>query len=123
MDIEGKAGKATVFVSAYRPCKNTLGTLTVWNQQVQYIQREHDIEVPDIHELFINNLCVALGSMQDEGYHLVLGMDANNDVQDSTASKKLASMGIQEAVVSNHKNISVSATCARNTQRKPINSI
>ena len=32
--IEGKAGEATVFVSAYRPCKNTLWTLTVWNQQV-----------------------------------------------------------------------------------------
>ena len=32
--IEGKSGEATVFVSVYRPCKNTSGTLTVWNQQV-----------------------------------------------------------------------------------------
>ena len=41
--IEGKAGEATVFVSAYRPCKNTKGMSTVWNQQVRYFQREHKI--------------------------------------------------------------------------------
>ena len=32
--IEGKAGKSTVFVSAYRPCKNTTSMDTVWNQHV-----------------------------------------------------------------------------------------
>ena len=31
--IGGKDGIATVFVSAYRPCKNTSGLYTVWSQQ------------------------------------------------------------------------------------------
>ena len=65
--IEVKAEEATVFVSTYRPYKNTTGTLTVWNQHVRYFQREHDIEAPDTHELFITDLFVALGSMRDEG--------------------------------------------------------
>ena len=95
----------------------------MWNQQVRYFQREHDIEVPNIHELFINDLCAALGSMRDERYHVVLGMDANDDVRDGTVSANLASMGIQKAVISNHKDKSVPATCACNTQRKPIDSI
>lgn len=38
--IEGKAGEATVFVSAYSPCKNTKGISTVCKQQVRYFQRE-----------------------------------------------------------------------------------
>ena len=86
VQIEGKAGEAIVFVSAYRPCKNTTGMSTVWNQQLRYFQREHDIESPDIHELFITDLCAALGSMRDEGYNLVLGMDANDKVRDGAVS-------------------------------------
>ena len=96
---------------------------TGWNQQVRYFQREHDIEVPDIHELFITDLCAALGSMQDEGYHVILGIYANDDVRDGAVSAALADTGILEAVVSNHKRKSVPATCTRNTQRKPIDSI
>ena len=90
--------------------------LTVWNQQVQYFHSKHDIEVLDIHKLFITYLSAALGSMRDEGYHVVLGMDVNDDVRDGAVSEKLAAIGIQEAVVSNRKDKCVHTTYARNTQ-------
>ena len=51
--IEGKAGESTVFVSAYRPCKNTTGMDTVWNQHVRYYQDEKRIEKPDVHVLLL----------------------------------------------------------------------
>ena len=50
-------------------------------------------------------------------------MDANDDVRDGAVSAALVEIGIQEAVIKNHKIESVPATCARNTQRRPIDSI
>ena len=50
-------------------------------------------------------------------------MDANDDVRDGEVSAALAEIGIGEAVLNNHKGESVPATCARNTLRKPIESI
>ena len=50
-------------------------------------------------------------------------MDANDDVRDEKLTKALLEIGMFEAVVSKHKDRSVPATYAKNTQRKPINSI
>ena len=54
---------------------------------------------------------------------MVLGMDANDDAGDGPVSNILASIGILEVVISNLKDKSEPATYARNTQRKPIDSI
>ena len=61
--IGGKDGCATVFVSAYRPCKNTEGLYTVWSQQERYFKEHEDIKVPDVHALFICDLCKFLGEL------------------------------------------------------------
>ena len=50
-------------------------------------------------------------------------MDANDDARDGDVSAALAEIGIVEAVIKNQKGESVPATCARNTQMKPIDSI
>ena len=96
---------------------------TVWNQHVRYYQDERGIEEQDIHALFLADLSKTLGDLQNFGHHVVLGMDANDDVRDSAMLAALAEIGIEEAVINNHRGESVPATCARNTQRKPIDSI
>ena len=53
----------------------------------------------------------------------MLGMDANDDVRNGSVTKVLWEIGIFEAVVSNHKEKSVSTTCVKNTRRIPIDSI
>ena len=58
--MEDKAGEATVFITVHYPCKNMKGMFTMWNQYVHYFQREKDIEKPDIHALFIKDLCKEL---------------------------------------------------------------
>ena len=88
---------------------------TVWNQHVRYYQDERMIEEPDVHALFVANLCKVLGALRDFGHHVVLGMDANDDVRDSTVSAALAEIRIWEAVIKNNLGESVPATCARNT--------
>ena len=97
--IEGKAGKSTVFVSAYRPCKNTTSMDTVWNQHVQYYPDEREIEEPDVRALFLVDLCKTLAYLWDFSHHVVLGMDANDDVRDGDVSAALAEIGIVEAVI------------------------
>ena len=56
------------------------------------------------------------------GTLVILGMDVNDDVRDCAVSVALSEIGIQEAVIKNHRGESVPATCARNTQRSPIDS-
>ena len=50
-------------------------------------------------------------------------MDANNDVRDGEVTRALWEVGMFEAVVSNHTDKNVPATCTSNTQQKPIDSI
>ena len=121
--IGGKDGIATVFVSAYRPCQSTRGLQTVWRQQARYFRREEDEENPDVQALFTRDLVKFLGDLRNDGHNVVLGMDANDDVRDGKLTKALWEIGMFEAVVSNHIDKSVPATCAKNTQRKPIDSI
>ena len=79
--------------------------------------------VPSIYALFIRDLCKALGNIREEGYHVVLRMNANADVRDREVSKVLLAIRISEAVISNYRGERVPATCATNTKRKPIDSI
>ena len=88
---------------------------TVWNQHVQYYQDEREIEEPDVHVLFLVDLCKTLADFREFGDHVILGMDANDDVRDGVMSAALAEIGIVEAVIKNHKGESVPATYARNT--------
>ena len=95
----------------------------MWSQQERYFKEQEDIEVPDVHALFTRDLCKFLGELRDDGNHVVLGMDANDNIRDGKVIKALLEVGILEAVVSNHGGESVPATCATNKQRKPIDSI
>ena len=80
--IRGKAGESTIFVSAYRPCKNTNGVDTVWKQHVRYYQDEREIK--DLADLW------------DSGHHVVLSMNANDDVRDGAVSAVLAEIVLRK---------------------------
>ena len=112
-----------MFVLAYNPCYSPKGLKTVWRKQARYLKREDDISNPAVHTLFIQDLVRFLGDLRDEGNNVVLGMDANDDVRDGELTKALWEIGIFEAVVSNHKEKSVPATCVKITQQKPIDSL
>ena len=87
---------------------------TAWNQHVRYYQDERLIEEPDVHALFIADLYKGLGDLLEFGHHVVLGMDANDDVRDGAVSVALVEIGIQEAVIKNHRGESVPSTYVRN---------
>ena len=68
-------------------------------------------------------LSIPIVDLQDLGCHVVLGMDSNDDVRNGSVSAALADIGIKEAVINNHRGESVPATCSKNTQHRPIDSI
>jgi hypothetical protein len=102
--------------------QNKIGPGSVWSQQDQYYQQEGKRN-PDIHEEFITDLCNAIGRWRGEGYHVVLGMDANEDVRNGPVSKRLEEVGMMEGVINHHQTSSVPATCAKNRSRTRIDSI
>ena len=55
-----------------------------------YYQDKRMIKEPDVHALFIADLCKALGNLRDFGHRVVLGMDANDDIRDRAVSAALA---------------------------------
>ena len=59
--IGGKDGIATVSVSAYRAYHNRDSLHTVWRHQTRYFKENEDIREPDVHALFIRDLCKFLG--------------------------------------------------------------
>ena len=110
-----------MFVSAYRPCKNTAGISTVWSQQERYFQSKGSDQ--DIHEQIINDLTTAIGKMTDNGDHVVLGMNANEDIRNGSVTLALEDVGMLKGIISKHRGTSVPATCATNQSRTPINGI
>ena len=95
----------------------------MWNQHVRYDQDERELDEPYVHALFLVDLCNTLSNFRDLNHHVVLCLDANNDVRDGEVSAALAEIGIAETVIKNHKGESAPDTCSRNTSRKPIDSI
>ena len=71
----------------------------MWNQHVRYYQDAKEIEEPDVHVLFLEDLCKTLSDFRNFGDHVVLGMDANDDARDGEVSAALAEIGIAEAVI------------------------
>ena len=55
--IKGNNNKCTIFISAYRYCKNTMGINTVCNQQVRFVQHEDRCQDSVILENFDTQLC------------------------------------------------------------------
>ena len=60
----------------------------------------------------------------EDGDHIVLGMDVNEDVPKGFVNNKLADIGMFEGIIRNHPTKSVPATCNKDRiSRRPINSI
>ena len=114
----------TRFVSAYRPCKNNTSMTGCWGQQVNYFRNELHIRDPDPRKIFDDDLCKELDVWHELGDNLVIGIDLNEDAQDSLIARKLkSSYNLKDGVLSRHPDLSPPATFNCNTNRKVIDAI
>jgi len=94
----------------------------VWSQHVRYYREEgtHD---PNPREIFMEEITTAIQTWMADGYHVVLGLGANEDVREGVVQQDLANIGMFEAIIRHHSTKSVPTTCNKNKSRKPIDGI
>ncbi len=99
VQIQGKEGHTTMVLSAYRPCRSTTDMFSTFNQHVRCLG-EHDNRDP--LDAFREDLWTLLHEWASQGFHIVVGMDANENALDGEMSKMMASLGMTDVFVTRH---------------------
>ena len=109
MRMQGKHGHYTTIVSAYRPCRNTTDTGSVYVQQQTYWRHKKETRCPI--KLFVEHLKKFLKRRIKKGDHVILGIDANEDARTGKVAKFTRELGMHEAVQSLHSDEDPPETC------------
>ena len=99
--LQGKHGSSISFFSAYRPCRNPTTLGSVWNQHLRFFQLQ-GIASPDPCSIFDTDLFAAITTSLDAGDNVVIGIDNNADVRSSWLATKFVSLGLSDAILSQH---------------------
>jgi hypothetical protein len=118
--IQGKEGHTVRIATAYRPWESP-GASTVYHQQARGLSANGDHRNPI--DALMEDLQKAIKDWKAAGDHIVIGMDANEDVRKGTVHDTFAALGLREAILEKHHDQSPPATQNRNTKRQPIDGI
>ena len=116
MTIKGYESNIRV-ISAYRPV-HSLGPETVYAQHERLLSKTNP---NDPREDILTTLHSEIRNWIQQGDHIILCMDANDDVRQPRLRQFTQSLGMKDAILSQHSN--PPATCDKNTQRQPIDAI
>ena len=119
--LEGRQHNRLRILTAYHPTKND-GPETVHTQQLRHLRRINR-ESETVSEAFIKDLEILLSSWIEMGDHVIVGMDANQDIRDDTINDMFNRLGMSETILNKHKHRSPPATCNKNKTRTPIDGI
>ena len=119
--ITGKSGFETLLISSYRPNNNRRDSGSVWHQHRRYFLTQGDDRDPIV--AYDQDILHCLQGWLDAGLHIILGIDANEDVRNGTLARQLLTLGLQEAVTTRHRHNSPPATQNRNRSRTPIDGL
>ena len=120
MRMEGKEGHHVRFISAYRPCTSG-GASTVFQQLARAMADHTDYRNP--RTAMLDDLVLAMTEWKALGDHLILSMDANEDVRHGPVDTLLATVGLREVILDLHHDQSPPETHNRNQQREPIDGL
>ena len=116
MKIQG--GTAVIrIISAYRPVHG-IGPETVYAQHARNLPPQSNC---DPREDILQQLYTHIQTWMTNGEHIILCMDANEDIRDNRIRQFHLSLNLTEAILAKHKN--PPATCDKNSQRQPIDAI
>ncbi len=117
MHMEGKANLHVRLVTAYRPCESS-GASTVFQQHSRALAKKGDFRNP--RTAILEDLAEAIIEWKTLGDHVILAMDANEDVRFGEVNDTFSKAGLREIILDLHRDKSPPATYNRNTQRQPI---
>ena len=104
-------------VSAYHPVHSN-GPETVWAQHERILSQNHPT---DPREAILDSLHSLIQSWIEQGDHVILCMDANEDVRSNRLRRFTNSLDMKDAIL--HKHTNPPSTCDRNNNRQPIDAI
>jgi hypothetical protein len=119
--LQGKDGVKVRILTAYRPC-DSVGPDTVNEQHYRYLRKHRKGDTAP-RTAFYEDLFPLIKSWKNEGDHVIIGMDANEDVRCGETQEFFRALDMNEAILSRHKDKSPPATYNRNESRQPIDGI
>jgi hypothetical protein len=98
--LQGCQSSSVRLISAYRCVRNLTGPLSVWNQQRYLLDLERNPTDPI--EQFDTDLVTFITQCIQNGEHVILGIDANEDVRTGVFGKKMNDLGMKDVCVHRH---------------------
>jgi hypothetical protein len=121
MRYKGKGGMHLRVVGAYRPNPKASGENTVYVQHQRYLLKQKDDR--DSQLAFDQDFEKTLKTWSELGDHIVVAMDANDDLRNGPVKRLMARQGLREALLTRHHDKPTVATYNRNHDCKPIDGI
>ena len=118
--IQGRHGYFLRVVAAYQPVVNNADTGSACQQQKRYFRHKESWECP--RKLFVKDLKHQLQEWLEEGDHIIVGLDANDDVRKSPIQKMFRELGMRESILDMHPADPPETNC-KNNKRVPIDGI
>ena len=118
--IPRKKGVKVRTISVYRPCEAP-GATTTYQQQLRFLGH-HTAEFEPRTAIY-EDLFMECTEWMDEGDQLIIGIDANEDVCTGATAEFFQTLGMREAILDKHNQLSPPATHNRNNQRQPIDGL
>jgi hypothetical protein len=118
--LQGKEGHTIRLATAYRPCESP-GASTVFHQQARGLSVNNDHRNP--RDAILEDLAESIVQWQAAGDHIIVDMDANEDIRNGEVNATFSRLGLKEAILDRHKDKSPPATQNCNTNRQPIDGL
>ena len=108
-------------MTAYRPCKTVANLGSVYNQHLRYWRNKGEFECP--LALFDQQFEEQIQEWLHAGEQLVIGIDANEDIQTGQTAAMMNRLGLQDAVLSSFPGQAPPETNLKNDQQTPIDAL
>ena len=101
INIQGRAQYNTKIISAYRPHQRGDTENTIVAQQERYWRTKR--ETRTARQKFDKDLIQLLRKWTEQGDQIILGMDNNEDVRNSTLTRAMMTLGMREVILEKHR--------------------
>jgi hypothetical protein len=115
--LTGKEGHHVRILTLYRPCESG-GASTVFQQHSRGLTAKDDLRNP--RTAILKDVLLLVDTWKELGDHVIIGMDANEDVRKGETNDLFSAAGFREVILDLHNDLSPPATYNRNTKRQPI---
>ena len=119
--MEGKQVHFIRAASVYRPVDG-LGTGSVYSQHERFFNRNNRPDDEPRQALY-SNLFQEVQIWKATGDHVIIGIDANEDVRTGQTLEAFRAMGMREVILEAHKTARPPATCDKNHNHEPIDGL